>query len=78
MILLPGSNYTSVGDSVPSGNAEALSTVTNLDGSTTNLIYDVHQYIDSDYTGTHSTCAYTGIDGLEYLGDWLSTNGRQA
>ena len=64
---------------MPSGNAAALATVNNgIDTTTTNLIFDVHQYIDADYSGTHDTCAYTGVDGLEYLGDWLSKNNRQA
>jgi endoglucanase len=78
MILLPGTNYTAVGDLVSQGSAAALSTVVNLDGSTTNLIFDVHQYLDSDYTGTHSTCAYNGVSGLTTLYSWLSENNRQA
>jgi endoglucanase len=32
----------------------ALSTVKNPDGSTTNLIFDVHKYLDSDNSGTHA------------------------
>lgn len=48
MILLPGNNYMAADSFVSSGSADALHKVTNLDGSTTNLIMDVHKYLDSD------------------------------
>lgn len=48
IILLPGNNYTSAAAFISNGSAAALSTVKNPDGSITNLIYDVHKYLDSD------------------------------
>jgi endoglucanase len=48
MILLPGNDWTSAETFVSSGSAEALSMVQNPDGTTTNLIMDVHKYLDSD------------------------------
>ncbi len=78
MILLPGTGYTSVGDFVPSGSAGALSAVTNPDGSHTNLIFDVHQYLDYDFSGTHPDCTISGTDSLNSLAGWLRKNGRQA
>jgi hypothetical protein len=48
MILLPGNNYTSAETFVSSGSAEALGMVTNPDGTFTNLIMDVHKYLDYD------------------------------
>lgn len=78
MILLPGTDYTAVGDFVNSGSAGYLSAVTNLDGTTTDLIFDVHQYIDSDYSGTHTDCAVNGVDSLDDFATYLRSNGRQA
>jgi endoglucanase len=48
MILLPGNDWTSAETFVSGGSAEALSMVQNPDGTTTNLIMDVHKYLDSD------------------------------
>lgn len=40
-ILLPGNNYTSAQQFISNGSLDALKKVVNLDGSTTNLIFDV-------------------------------------
>ena len=48
LILLPGNDYTSAGTFISNGSAAALGNVTNPDGSFTNLIFDVHKYLDSD------------------------------
>ena len=48
MILLPGTDYTSAQTFVSSGSAAALSTVRNPDGTITNLVMDVHKYLDYD------------------------------
>ena len=48
MILLPGTDYASAQTFVSSGSAAALDAVTNPDGTTTNLVMDVHKYLDSD------------------------------
>lgn len=53
MILLPGNDYTSAQQFVSDGSGPALLGVTNPDGSTTGLIFDVHKYLDSDNSGTH-------------------------
>lgn len=78
MILLPGTGYTAVGSFVSSGSAAALSAVTNPDGSHTNLIFDVHQYLDSDFSGTQADCTSNGIGNLNNLATYLRSNGRQA
>jgi hypothetical protein len=43
IILLPGQGYTSAETFVSSGSAAALATVKNPDGTTNNLIMDVHK-----------------------------------
>jgi len=79
LILLPGNNFTSAEAFVSSGSAEALATVTNPDGSFTNLIMDVHKYLDSDNSGTHTECVKDNVDNaFKPLAEWLRTSKRQA
>ncbi|PSR78584.1 hypothetical protein PHLCEN_2v7331 [Hermanssonia centrifuga] len=79
LILLPGNNYTSAETFVSNGSGPALLTVTNPDGTTTNLIFDVHKYLDSDNSGTHADCVTNNIDDAwSPLADWLRSNSRQA
>ncbi|KAF8180389.1 endo-beta-1,4-glucanase [Pholiota molesta] len=79
MILLPGNNWTSAATFVSNGSADALAKVVNLDGSHTNLIFDVHKYLDSDNSGTHAECVTNNIEeAWDSLAQWLRCNGRQA
>lgn len=78
-ILLPGTQYTSANGFVSDGSAAALNNVTNLDGSTTNLIFDVHQYLDSDGSGTHANCVQDHVaDTFTPLATYLRQNKRMA
>jgi len=79
IILLAGNDYTSAGTFVSGGSAAALATVTNPDGTTTNLVFDVHKYLDSDNSGTHAECVTNNIsDAFEPLATWLRSNNRTA
>ncbi|KAG4031885.1 hypothetical protein MFRU_008g02390 [Monilinia fructicola] len=79
MLLLPGTDYASAAAFISDGSAAALSTITNLDGTTTNLVFDVHKYLDSDNSGTSAECVTNNIDSaFAPLATWLRTNGRQA
>ncbi|KAK7014013.1 glycoside hydrolase superfamily [Favolaschia claudopus] len=79
MILLPGNDYTSAGTFISNGSGDALKKVVNPDGSVTNLIFDVHKYLDSDNSGTHPECTTNNIDGAwAPLVQWLRANNRQA
>ncbi|KDR72606.1 hypothetical protein GALMADRAFT_73464, partial [Galerina marginata CBS 339.88] len=79
MILLPGNNWTSAETFVSNGSAAALMKVVNLDGTTKNLIFDVHKYLDSDNSGTHAECVTNNIQGSwAPLATWLRANKRQA
>ncbi|TGO60409.1 hypothetical protein BOTNAR_0146g00220 [Botryotinia narcissicola] len=79
MLLLPGSDYASAGAFITDGSAAVLSKVTNPDGTFTNLIFDVHKYLDSDNSGTHTECVTNNIDAaFAPLATWLRANGRQA
>ena len=79
IILLPGNNYTSAQTFVPNGSGPALLKATNLDGSTTILVFDVHKYLDSDNSGTHAECVTDNIgSAFRPLATWLRTNNRMA
>ncbi|KAG8860317.1 Endoglucanase EG-II [Tulasnella sp. 330] len=79
IILLPGNNYTSAQVYVSNGSAAALGTVKNLDGSTTNLIFDVHKYLDSDNSGTNAECATDNVSStFTPFATYLRSVGRQA
>ncbi|MCJ1294941.1 hypothetical protein MMC34_006501 [Xylographa carneopallida] len=79
IILLPGNDYTSAESFVSGGSAEALCAVTNLEGSKTNLIFDVHKYFDSDGSGTSADCVSNQIDAsFSPLATYLRANNRQA
>ncbi|KAJ7598555.1 endoglucanase [Mycena floridula] len=79
MILLPGNNWTSAATFISNGSADALKKVVNPDGSTTNLIFDVHKYLDFDNSGTNAECVTNNIESAwEPLAQWLRCNGRRA
>ncbi|PVH89393.1 glycoside hydrolase family 5 protein [Cadophora sp. DSE1049] len=79
LLLLPGNDWTSAGAFISNGSGAALMKVTNPDGSTTGLIFDVHKYLDSDNSGTHSECVTDNVAGaFQPLATWLRVNKRQA
>ncbi|MCJ1432836.1 hypothetical protein MMC27_002194 [Xylographa pallens] len=78
LILLPGTNYAAAGGFV-ANSAPALSTIKDADGTTSKLIYDIHQYLDSDGSGTHADCVTDHVsDNLTPLASYLRSNGRKA
>jgi len=78
LILLPGTGYTSAAG-FETNSAPALSTVKDSDGTVSKLIYDVHKYMDSDGSGTSSTCVSNEISSaFQSLATYLRTNKRQA
>jgi endoglucanase len=79
MILLPGNGWTGAATFVSSGSLAALLPITNLDGSKTNLIFDVHKYLDTDGSGTHTDCVTNNInEAFAPLATALRNEGRQA
>lgn len=75
---IPIISWTSA-QAFPTKSGPALLKVTNPDGSTTGLIFDVHKYLDSDNSGTHTECVTDNIStAFSPLATWLRTNKRQA
>lgn len=78
-ISLPGRGYQSPGYLIAKGDGDVLKEVTNPDGSTANLVFDVHLYLDAEGPGTSKKCVTSGIeDHWAPLADWLRENKRQA
>ncbi|KAL7627186.1 hypothetical protein AAE478_003962 [Parahypoxylon ruwenzoriense] len=77
MILLPGTNFDSAATLPGIGGAEALLGVTNPDGSTDNLLLDVHKYLDIDNSGTHVQCTTDNTDAFATLAQFLRERGRK-
>jgi endoglucanase len=78
-ILLPGTEFTHASSFVENGSAGNLSRVVNPDGSSTNLVFEVHQYLDSDGSGTALTCVTDHVqDAFMPLAQFLVTGGRKA
>ncbi|KAH9948200.1 glycoside hydrolase superfamily [Amylocystis lapponica] len=77
-LLLPGSNFTSAA-AMPTVAGPYLVNITDPLGGTSKLLLDVHQYLDSDNSGTHAECVTSNTDVLSTLVDFLKANGnRQA
>jgi len=77
MILLPGTNFDSAATLVSSGSADALMAITNPDGSTDNLLLDIHKYLDIDNSGTHSECTTDNVGNFSIVADYLRQKGRK-
>ncbi|CAD6588641.1 MAG: hypothetical protein CYPHOPRED_004475 [Cyphobasidiales sp. Tagirdzhanova-0007] len=79
IILIPGTEYTSAG-AFPDDSYSYLAGITDPahSGSTELLYFDVHQYLDSTYSGTATTCTTNAVGGLEALNSLLAGAGRYA
>ena len=78
IILLPGTNFASAATFVSTESAEALAAITNPDGTTDNLILDLHQYLDINNSGTHEECTTDNVEGFGTIATWLRKNKRKA
>lgn len=77
MILLPGTNFDSAATLESSGSIAALMNITNPDGTTDNLLLDIHKYLDEDNSGTHKTCTTNNIDAFTTVAASLRQQGRK-
>lgn len=77
LLTVPGTRWTGAHSWVKSDNGTVmLGVVDPLD----NWIYEVHQYLDSDSSGTHDTCPSTtiGEKALASFTAWAKANGKRA
>jgi endoglucanase len=80
LILVPGNGWTGahswMGRSYGTPNAEVMLGVAD---PANNYAFEVHQYLDSNYSGTHPECRNEriGVTTLEKFTQWLRTNGKR-
>ncbi|KAK0648961.1 glycoside hydrolase superfamily [Cercophora newfieldiana] len=77
-ILLPGTNFSSAAQLLPSGSGDALLKLTNPDGSTDNLLVALHKFLDEDNSGTHSECVTNNTIAFGEVATFLRNAGRKA
>lgn len=73
LIIVLGTSYTGAWTWISSGNSVAMKNITDPQDK---LIYEFHQYLDSDGSGTSASCV-SGTIGAERIADatkWLKTN----
>ncbi|CAG7851097.1 Endoglucanase 1; AltName: Full=Carboxymethyl-cellulase 1; Short=CMCase 1; Short=Cellulase 1; AltName: Full=Endo-1,4-beta-glucanase 1; Flags: Precursor [Serendipita indica DSM 11827] len=77
IILIPGSSWSGAAQ-LPTEAGPSLLSVTDPAGGKNKLVFDVHKYLDSDGSGTHTTCVTDNISAFQNLVNWLKQNNRQA
>jgi endoglucanase len=75
-ILMPGSTWSHA-SALPTEAGSALAKITDSAGGTDKLIFDVHQYLDSDGSGTSTTCTTDNIAVMGTLYSWLQSVGNR-
>ncbi|MGE0652008.1 MAG: glycoside hydrolase family 5 protein [Alphaproteobacteria bacterium] len=81
LILVPGTAWSGAHSWLKPrhgiSNAEAFKTLSDPGN---NIAFDIHQYLDEDYSGTKEACRGedTGVKALEGLTRWLRTNKHRA
>ncbi|KAL2150394.1 hypothetical protein VTH82DRAFT_6957 [Thermothelomyces myriococcoides] len=78
-IFVEGNSWTGAWTWVSSGNADTLINLTDPAGDD-KLIYEMHQYLDEDGSGTHEECvsATIGQERLQEATEWLKQTGKKA
>lgn len=75
-ILIPGSTWSHA-SALPTEAGPGLLSVKDADGSTSKIIFDVHQYLDTDGSGTHTECVTDNVNTFSTLATWLRQNGNR-
>lgn len=75
-IFVEGNSWSGAWSWVSSGNGEALVGLTDPQDK---IIYEMHQYLDSDKSGTHEECvsATIGDESLQEATQWLKDNNKK-
>jgi endoglucanase len=72
-VFVEGTSYTGAWTWVSSGNGDHMGNLTDPSGK---IVYEMHQYLDQDGSGTHEECvnATIGVDRLQVATRWLREN----
>jgi endoglucanase len=78
LIFVPGTNWTGARTWTAGTGANDNRVMLGVVDSGNNYAYEVHQYLDSDFSGTHATCQSTtiGATSLQDFVSWLRTSGK--
>lgn len=79
-IFVEGNSYSGAWTWVSSGTSTAMATLTDSAGTNGSLIvYEMHQYLDSDGSGTSTTCVSStvGQERVTAATQWLKQNGKR-
>jgi endoglucanase len=79
LIFVPGTSWTGAATWTTGTGANDNTVMLGVVDSQNNYAYEVHQYLDSDSTGSHTTCVSTtvGTTRIQPFADWLKANGRK-
>ncbi|KAK1965611.1 cellulase [Colletotrichum sublineola] len=80
MIWIEGNSYSGAWHWISSGTGDALKNLTDPTDSTGKLLYyEMHQYLDSDGSGTNENCVSStvGAERLAVATQWLKDNNKQ-
>lgn len=72
-VFIPGTSFTGGHSWVSSGNAAAWAGYVPPSGM--NIAFEMHEYLDSDFSGTHAVCAGFGSSPMTGAVSWAQTNG---
>jgi endoglucanase len=74
-IFVEGTSYTGAWTWTTSGNSDAMGNLTDTENK---IIYEMHQYLDSDGSGTSETCVSEtiGAERIASATTWLRENGK--
>jgi endoglucanase len=50
----------------------------NITDPLNNTAFDIHEYLDTDFSGSHANCSQSGPDNLAPLTAWLKANNFKA
>lgn len=80
LILVPGTNWTGAWSWTENTGSNDNRVMLGVVDSGNNFVYEVHQYLDSDHSGTHDTCVSStvGVDSLQAFDGWLQQNAMRA
>ncbi|KAL3424506.1 endoglucanase 3 [Phlyctema vagabunda] len=75
-IFVEGTSYTGAWTWTTSGNSDSMGTLTDPSDK---IVYEMHQYLDADGSGTSSTCVSStiGAERVAAATEWLQSNGKK-
>ncbi|KAK4149947.1 hypothetical protein C8A00DRAFT_18441 [Chaetomidium leptoderma] len=80
LIFIEGNSWSGAWTWVSSGNGASLPNLQDPLGGNDKLIYEMHQYLDSDGSGTSEACVSStiGAERLRAATAWLKAHGKRA